>query len=303
MEQKDILNSWKEISDYLDRNVRTCQRWEIELGLPVNRIDQNSEHSKVFAYKLDIDQWLKEKAESKEIKTLSFLQSRWSVTSLVSILVSLSAIFLFLLFTNRISISPQPEYYSFAVLPFENLNPSQQDKYFSEGMTNEIINKKLKKALEAGLTPIVCVGEKLEEREAGKTEKVVEDHIKGAFEGLNEDKAKKVIIAYAHQEKHEQPTFCLTPDIFIGRLLSHVPQYVVRAYGLFHFNCREKLNSARKLLDQPPYVPSSRVPSALELLKQMFADQHIGQCPYCNMELRTVFVYRGGRRPDWKLAA
>jgi TolB-like protein len=50
-------------------------------------------------------------------------------------------IFLFLLFTDRISISPQPENFSFAVLPFENLNPSQQDEYFSEGMTNEIINK------------------------------------------------------------------------------------------------------------------------------------------------------------------
>jgi TolB-like protein len=50
-------------------------------------------------------------------------------------------IFLFLFFTNRISIFPQPEYLSFAVLPFENLNESKQDEYFSEGMTNEIINK------------------------------------------------------------------------------------------------------------------------------------------------------------------
>jgi TolB-like protein len=50
-------------------------------------------------------------------------------------------IFLFLFLTNRISISPQPEYLSFAVLPFESLNPTQQDEYFSEGMTNEIINK------------------------------------------------------------------------------------------------------------------------------------------------------------------
>ncbi len=141
MEQKDILNSWKEISIYLDRNVRTCQRWEKELGLPVHRIDQNSEHSKVFAYKLDIDQWLKERAESKKIKKTSFLQSRWSITSLVSILVLLLAVFLFMLFTNRISISPQPGNLSFAVLPFENLNPSKQDEYFSEGMTNEIINK------------------------------------------------------------------------------------------------------------------------------------------------------------------
>jgi TolB-like protein len=46
-----------------------------------------------------------------------------------------------LLFTNRISISPQSEFYSFAVLPFENLNSFQKDEYFSEGMTNEIINQ------------------------------------------------------------------------------------------------------------------------------------------------------------------
>ncbi len=141
MEQKDILNSWKEISSYLDRNVRTCQRWKIKLKLPVHRIDQNSQHSKVFAYKSEIDQWLKEKAESKEIKKTSFLKYRWSVLSLISVLGLLSAIFLFLFFTNRISISPQPEYLSFAVLPFENLNPSQQDEYFSAGMTNEITNK------------------------------------------------------------------------------------------------------------------------------------------------------------------
>jgi len=141
VEQKDILNSWKEISYYLDRNVRTCQRWKIELALPVHRIDRNSQHSKVFAYKSEIDQWLKEKAGSKGIKKTPFLQYRWSVISLISVLGLLSMIFLFLLFTDRISIPPQPEYLSFAVLPFENLNESKQDEYFSEGMTNELINK------------------------------------------------------------------------------------------------------------------------------------------------------------------
>ena len=141
MEQKDILNSWKEISGYMDRNVRTCQRWEIELALPVHRIDKNSRHSKVFAYKSEIDQWLEEKAESKEIKKTSFLVYRWSVISLISVLGLLSVIFLFLFFTNRILFSPQPEYLSFAVLPFENLNESKQDEYISEGMTAEITNK------------------------------------------------------------------------------------------------------------------------------------------------------------------
>jgi TolB-like protein len=141
VEQKDILNSWKEISYYLDRNVRTCQRWKIELKLPVHRIDKNSQHSKVFAYKSEIDQWLKEKTKNKEIKKTSFPQYRWSVISLISVVGLLSVIFLFLFLTNRISFSPQPEYLSFAVLPFENLNESKQDEYFSEGMTNEIINK------------------------------------------------------------------------------------------------------------------------------------------------------------------
>ena len=141
MEQKDILNSWKEISYYLDRNVRTCQRWKIELGLPVHRIDKNSQHSKVFAYKSEIDEWLKEKAESKQIKKTSFLEYRWPTIGLISVFALFLTIFLFLFFTNRISISPQPEYLSFAVLPFENLNESKQDEYFSEGMTNEIINK------------------------------------------------------------------------------------------------------------------------------------------------------------------
>ena len=117
---------------------------------------------------------------------------------------------------------------------------------------------------------------------------------------------EKVTIAYAHQEKHEQPIFSLTPYTFINRLLSHVPQkgtHVVRAYGLFHPNCREKFNLARELLGQPPYVPLTRLPGALELLQRMFPDQKIGLCPYCKMDLRTVFVYRGGLRPDWKLAA
>lgn len=141
MEKKDILHSWKEISNYLDRNIRTCLRWEAELGLPVNRIDKDSSRSKVFAYKSEIDQWLKEKAQSKEIKKSPFLENRWLITGLISVLALLSTILLSLLFTNRLSISPPPANLSFAVLPFENLNPSKYDEYFSDGITNEIINK------------------------------------------------------------------------------------------------------------------------------------------------------------------
>ena len=54
---KKRLDGWKEIADYLGRNVRTCQRWERELKFPVYRIKQDSTHSKVFSYTTEIDEW------------------------------------------------------------------------------------------------------------------------------------------------------------------------------------------------------------------------------------------------------
>ncbi len=71
---------------------------------------------------------------------------------------------------------------------------SERRNYFFE--TNENVNLKVKSALNFGLIPIVCVGERLEEREANKTEQVVEDHIRGAFEELDAGSVKKCVIAY-----------------------------------------------------------------------------------------------------------
>src|SRR6516165_9962944 len=52
-----ILNSWKEIGQYLNRGVRTVQRWEAELGLPVRR-PRGRRRSAVIAMRSEIDQWL-----------------------------------------------------------------------------------------------------------------------------------------------------------------------------------------------------------------------------------------------------
>ena len=52
---KERLDGWKEISDYLDRDIRTCQRWEKLNELPVYRVDDTSERSKVYAFKTEID--------------------------------------------------------------------------------------------------------------------------------------------------------------------------------------------------------------------------------------------------------
>lgn len=117
---------------------------------------------------------------------------------------------------------------------------------------------------------------------------------------------RQVTIAYAHREKHDNPSFTLNAERFIERILSHVPEkgtHVVRSYGLFHPNCLEKLNQARKQLGQAPYESVLEVPSALELLQSMFPGQKIGRCPRCSAELRTIFICRGGQASILKLAA
>ncbi len=74
------------------------------------------------------------------------------------------------------------------------LGHSEQREYFGE--TNETVNKKVKAVLAGDLTPIVCVGETLEERESGEMETVVKSHVEGAYDGISKDDALKTVIAY-----------------------------------------------------------------------------------------------------------
>ena len=60
----DVLNSWKEIARYLDRGVRTVQRWEAELNLPVRRPRKG--RSPVIALRSEIDLWLKATVQGKQ---------------------------------------------------------------------------------------------------------------------------------------------------------------------------------------------------------------------------------------------
>ncbi|HVH89228.1 MAG TPA: hypothetical protein VM912_21110 [Terriglobales bacterium] len=57
MSDRRILNSWKEIATYLGRGVRTVQRWEAQLGLPIHR-PAGKDHSAVLAFSSELDQWL-----------------------------------------------------------------------------------------------------------------------------------------------------------------------------------------------------------------------------------------------------
>lgn len=74
------------------------------------------------------------------------------------------------------------------------LGHSERRQYFGE--TDETVNKRTKAALEAGLKPIVCVGELLWERECGITEEVIARQIKLDFFGVTADELKNCVIAY-----------------------------------------------------------------------------------------------------------
>lgn len=71
---------------------------------------------------------------------------------------------------------------------------SERRQFFGE--TNETVNKRIRAALSHKLTPIVCVGENLAERESNKTFDVIKNHLEGSLAGLTSEEAEKLVIAY-----------------------------------------------------------------------------------------------------------
>ncbi len=77
---------------------------------------------------------------------------------------------------------------------FVVIGHSERRAMFNE--TDETCNKKVIKALEVGITPILCCGESLEEREAGKEKQVVKTQVEAAFAGIEAKDVSTVVIAY-----------------------------------------------------------------------------------------------------------
>ena len=71
---------------------------------------------------------------------------------------------------------------------------SERRAYFAE--TDETVNKKVKTALTHDLTPIICVGETLEQKEKGLTKEIITKQTRLALEGLSNEQVEKIIIAY-----------------------------------------------------------------------------------------------------------
>jgi triosephosphate isomerase len=71
---------------------------------------------------------------------------------------------------------------------------SERRRYYGE--TDETVSSKIRAAIGAGLSPIVCVGERLEERDAGRAEQVVEMQLNGGMRNLTASEASRIIVAY-----------------------------------------------------------------------------------------------------------
>ena len=93
-------------------------------------------------------------------------------------------------FTGEIS----PNMLTDAGVKYVVLGHSERREYFAE--TSETVNKKMLKAFEHGITPIMCCGETLDQREQGITMDFIRQQVKVGFQNVTADQAKTVVIAY-----------------------------------------------------------------------------------------------------------
>lgn len=106
---------------------------------------------------------------------------------------------------------------------------SERRQYFGE--TEESVWKKTVAALEAGLTPIVCVGERLEERESGQTETVLSRQFTGGISKLEPEQFSRVVIAY-------EPVWA------IGTGKTATPEIAAAAHAFLRGRIAERFGSA-----------------------------------------------------------
>ena len=99
---------------------------------------------------------------------------------------------------------------------------SERRQYFNE--TDETVNKKVLKALEVGIDPILCVGETLEEREAGNTKDVCKVQVEKALENVSKEDLAKVVIAY-------EPVWAIGTSEDANDVIAYIREVVANLYG------------------------------------------------------------------------
>jgi triosephosphate isomerase len=130
---------------------------------------------------------------------------------------------------------------------------SERRQYFAE--TDEIVNKKLHAALENGIVPVVCVGEVLADREAGKTGDVLKKQIDGALVGITAAIAGPIVIAY-------EPVWA------IGTGKTATPEMAVEAHKIIRAEVAKLLGTDVAAAVRILYGGSVKPANAKELIGQ-----------------------------------
>jgi len=125
VEEKELLESWKEISAYLSRNIRTCQYWEKKHALPIHRLE-DSPKARVFAYKNELDRWLEETLCEGELAQksifITFLQKNkiLSIFALALLSLVIIAVIILQFFPEKEADKIPTSKPSIVIMPFYN---------------------------------------------------------------------------------------------------------------------------------------------------------------------------------------
>jgi tetratricopeptide (TPR) repeat protein/TolB-like protein len=140
MSEREVLQSWKEISAYLRRDIRTCCRWEAKLGLPIHRLN-GSPKARVMAYKDELDRWLDMKLHEREVVAPSVrpLLKRWPVIALFLGLLVVGVLGWRSISNGRPHYIPNGGPPTLAVLPFVNGTGDDSLNYLLESVPDHLI--------------------------------------------------------------------------------------------------------------------------------------------------------------------
>lgn len=134
------------------------------------------------------------------------------------------------------------------------LGHSERRQIFGE--SDELINKKVRKAIASGLTPIVCVGETLEQREKNVTAQVVSNQVRGVLKDVDARSMEKVIIAYEPvwaigTGRNATPQQAEEVHLLLRRLLTELYDAEVAERTILQYGGSVKPENAAELLWQP----------------------------------------------------
>jgi triosephosphate isomerase len=124
------------------------------------------------------------------------------------------------------------------------------------GESDELINSKIKKALEYSLIPIFCIGETLEERESGEMKNVIEQQVKEGLKGISADQLSEMIVAYEPvwaigTGKTASPEQAQEVHAFIRGLLTEMYSSEFAEKVTIQYGGSVKPDNAKELLGQP----------------------------------------------------